>query len=303
MKLTADPTWNPPAAPRPLNTELVGMTAPPGTIDYGRPERTTFARGINADPGRDSVLFAEGETAVVAPTFGAAASVLQLFGLFPHIEVNLGLIVHGGVKVTKHAPLPPEGTMVLSGAISAVYDKGPGKIAIIILTTEIHIDGTLHETIENSVIVRKGGGFGGDPGPSAAAELPTGNAFFEALIKGDDDQGKKYADGSGDQNPIHQDAEFATAMGLGGIILHGMFVVGAAANLLQRQIAQHDPSKIKGFAFTMTGMSRPGHSLLLNAWERGGGKYEAWVFNKTARDADDEKNKVTLSAGEFTVQV
>jgi acyl dehydratase len=34
---------------------------------------------------------------------------------------------------------------------------------------------------------------------------------------------KAYADASGDQNPLHQDDDFARAVGFPGIIAHGMF--------------------------------------------------------------------------------
>ena len=37
-----------------------------------------------------------------------------------------------------------------------------------------------------------------------------------------------YADASGDQNPIHQDDEVAAAVGLPGVIAHGMLTMGLA---------------------------------------------------------------------------
>lgn len=41
-----------------------------------------------------------------------------------------------------------------------------------------------------------------------------------------------YADASGDQNPIHQDEEFAKSVGLPGVIAHGMFTMGTAARAI-----------------------------------------------------------------------
>jgi acyl dehydratase len=38
-----------------------------------------------------------------------------------------------------------------------------------------------------------------------------------------------YADASGDQNPIHQDEEVAAAVGLPGVIAHGMYTLALAA--------------------------------------------------------------------------
>ena len=43
---------------------------------------------------------------------------------------------------------------------------------------------------------------------------------------------KNYADASGDQNPIHQNEEFAKSVGLEDVIAHGMFTMGVAATYL-----------------------------------------------------------------------
>jgi acyl dehydratase len=43
---------------------------------------------------------------------------------------------------------------------------------------------------------------------------------------------KKYADASGDQNPIHQNEEFAKSVGLPDVIAHGMLTMGLGATYL-----------------------------------------------------------------------
>ncbi len=43
---------------------------------------------------------------------------------------------------------------------------------------------------------------------------------------------RAYADASGDQNPIHQDEEFAKSVGLPGLIAHGMFTMATTARAL-----------------------------------------------------------------------
>ncbi len=43
---------------------------------------------------------------------------------------------------------------------------------------------------------------------------------------------KAYADASGDQNPIHQDEEFARSVGLPDVIAHGMWTMGAAGSVV-----------------------------------------------------------------------
>ena len=43
---------------------------------------------------------------------------------------------------------------------------------------------------------------------------------------------KTYADASGDQNPLHQDDDFARAVDFPGIIAHGMLTMGELAHCL-----------------------------------------------------------------------
>ncbi len=43
---------------------------------------------------------------------------------------------------------------------------------------------------------------------------------------------KAYADASGDQNPIHQDEEFARSVGLPDLIAHGMWTMGATGTVV-----------------------------------------------------------------------
>jgi acyl dehydratase len=50
----------------------------------------------------------------------------------------------------------------------------------------------------------------------------------ERLVKREDV--KAYADAGGDQNPLHQDDEFAREAGFDGIIAHGMFTMGHLAS-------------------------------------------------------------------------
>ncbi len=61
-----------------------------------------------------------------------------------------------------------------------------------------------------------------------------------------------YADASGDQNPIHQNREFATAVGLPGIIAHGMWTMGASGTVVSDWVG--DAGRIVDFRTRFTAM-------------------------------------------------
>jgi acyl dehydratase len=54
---------------------------------------------------------------------------------------------------------------------------------------------------------------------------------------------KAYADASGDQNPLHQDDNFARSVGFPGIIAHGMFTMAHLATCLTTWAG--DPAALK----------------------------------------------------------
>ncbi len=54
---------------------------------------------------------------------------------------------------------------------------------------------------------------------------------------------KAYADASGDQNPLHQDDNFARAVGFPGIIAHGMFTMAHLTTCLTNWLG--DPAALR----------------------------------------------------------
>lgn len=62
-----------------------------------------------------------------------------------------------------------------------------------------------------------------------------------------------YAGASGDQNPIHQDADVARSVGLDDVIAHGMWTMGAAMDVVTAYVGG-DPGRIVSCATKFTGM-------------------------------------------------
>jgi acyl dehydratase len=55
--------------------------------------------------------------------------------------------------------------------------------------------------------------------------IKVGTALSEKIVYLDREMLKAYADASGDQNPIHQNEEFALSVGLPNVIAHGMLTM------------------------------------------------------------------------------
>lgn len=80
--------------------------------------------------------------------------------------------------------------------------------------------------------------------PVAGTELPS------RTIPVDRARLVAYANASGDQNPIHQDEQFAASVGLPDVIAHGMWTMGAAIELVTDWIG--DPGRVLSYSTRFT---------------------------------------------------
>ena len=88
------------------------------------------------------------------------------------------------------------------------------------------------------------------------AGLGAGEQIPELKVTPDKYLPHRYAGASGDFNPIHIDKEFATAVGLPGTILHGLYMMGLVARA-NNEAAGGDPRSLKRLTVQFRGMGMP----------------------------------------------
>lgn len=76
---------------------------------------------------------------------------------------------------------------------------------------------------------------------------------------------KAYARVSKDTNPIHVSPVFAHYANLPGTVTHGMCTSAMVFKLVERSIAEADPSRIRRYSASFDGMVRPGDELKIQA--------------------------------------
>ena len=86
--------------------------------------------------------------------------------------------------------------------------------------------------------------------------LDEGDAIPELKVTPDDGLTKRYAEASGDPNPIHTDPEFAKSAGLPGCILHGLWTMAQVARA-NNAAAGGDPRALKRLSVQFRGMGFP----------------------------------------------
>jgi acyl dehydratase len=70
------------------------------------------------------------------------------------------------------------------------------------------------------------------PATPRLGDLAVGDEVARGVVVVDRARLVRYANASGDQNPIHQDEAAAVAVGLPGVIAHGMWTMGAAVQVV-----------------------------------------------------------------------
>jgi acyl dehydratase len=92
------------------------------------------------------------------------------------------------------------------------------------------------------------------------------------------DQIAAYAEASGDHNPIHLDEATAQAVGLPGVIAHGLLQMGILAGVAAQ--AAGGPEKLRRLACRFAGMVEPGDTVTFTATPAGEGKLELRAINQ-----------------------
>ena len=103
------------------------------------------------------------------------------------------------------------------------------------------------------------------------AEFKQGDAVPDLKVTPDAGLTKRYAEASGDPNPIHFDADFAEKVGLPGVILHGLWSMAQVARA-HTDAAGGDPRALKRLRVQFRGMGFPEQEI---------------VVTSTVKEADD----------------
>ena len=93
-------------------------------------------------------------------------------------------------------------------------------------------------------------------------DLKPGDRLPDLRVTPDAGLTKRYAEASGDMNPIHTDAEFAKQVGLPGCILHGLWSMAQVARA-HTAIAGGDPRALKRLAVQFRGMGFPEQEIVV----------------------------------------
>ena len=283
------------------------LAQPREDVPGGYSDRDSLLYAVAIGMGRDPMD--RKELAYVCETMGdqvvpTAATVLSRpsrasagagFGSGFMAKMNFTLMLHGEQRLQVQQPIPRAADILINSGTTGVYDKGPGKGALVTNETIVKLaSGAPLFTLGSTLFFRGDGGFGGSAtGAPEPHVLPTRAPDVVCEMPGRADQAFVYAL-CGDRNPLHRDLDVAKRAGFEAPILHGLCSYGIACHAVIKTMLDYDAAAVTGFDVRFSTPVYPGETQVVEMWRDGN------VISFRVRLK--ERNVVSINNGKCTVR-
>jgi acyl dehydratase len=180
---------------------------------------------------------------------------------------TLPMLVHGEQDIHIHQPLVPGMSVETSAEVIGVQAKSSGTT----VTTRSVTRTVEGEPVNEQYLVTFIRGWiaessYGDAAPDHAFASFETKPAIEVITRVDKDQTFRYAEASGDPMTIHLDDEVAKAVGLPGIIVHGLCTMAFTSWAAVTSLCDSDPRRLKRIAVRFSQPLQPGQEITTRFW-------------------------------------
>lgn len=267
--------------------------------DFGHPVESYTARdvilyalglGLGADPLDPADLrFLDERNLAVLPSFAVTRCTPGMWIRDPALGVDFGKLVHSAQWAEFPAPMPANAAVRGTAQVVSLTDRGEGRGAVLVLERRITDSATdvLYCRLQQTLLLRGDGGFGGPPTPREEAWIPTRPAYAVHVVKTSPRAALIYRL-SGDWNPLHLDPEVAAKAGFARPILHGLASYGIAGAAVSRALGR-DPASVSLLACRFSGVVLPGDEVEFQVWDEAdaGARFVAHVGTRKVLDSGE----------------
>ena len=223
---------------------------------------------------------------IAPPMYGVAFTFAALGApLFDtDLEVDMMRLVHGDQEMTFVRPVKAGDVIKASSRVVDIVEKTSGEIINIGITAQNQSGDVVLEAKSGLFVrgARKKENLDAEK-QERAAEEAAWDAAPKAWVATQSvaaDQSKRYAEASGDRNPIHLDEDVAKMAGLPGIILHGLCTMAFVHNACVKQLGG-DPMKVKKLSVRFNRPVLMGDVLTIDARGAQTGPWNIRVTNQS----------------------
>jgi acyl dehydratase len=200
----------------------------------------------------------------------------------PELHVDLLRLVHGEQDMEFPNPIRPGDVIEASAKIISIEAKTTGET----MTVELNAANQKGQPVQRTlfiIFIRGARNRDAAAAEPRAVEPDRGAPIFSVAQTIDKDQTFRYAEASGDPNPIHVDENIAKMAGLPGIIVHGLCTMAFTSKVAIDKLCAGDPTRLKRLRVRFSRPVLPGQTITTKVWadgERDGRKVFAYeTFN------------------------
>ncbi len=267
----------------PLNKACIGKEFPPVTIEVTAEATAKYARAYNDDnpaffdTARPGGIVAPPMFAVVVTWNSTMTAVMD-----PEVGADLLRLVHGEQDMYFLASIRPGDRITSRARITAIETRSTGETMTVELLAH-NQDGVPVNRSVFSAFIRGGGKRSGASPEPRAPDADRGEPLLCVAQTIDADQTYRYAEASGDRNPIHVDENVARMAGLPGIIVHGLCTMAFVSRVAIDNLCGRDPLRLRRLRSRFSRPVRPGQTITTKVWPEGGNggirRYAYETFN------------------------
>jgi acyl dehydratase len=252
-----------------LNKACIGKEFPPTTMEVTADATQKYARAYNDDnhaffdASRPGGIVAPPMFAVVVTWNPTMSAVMD-----PEAGADLLRLVHGEQDMHFLAPIRPGDRITARAKITAIETRTTGETMTVELDA-VNQDGVAVNHSIFSAFIRGGGRRAASPETRPEAAPPRGEPLATVTQTIDADQTIRYAEASGDRNPIHVDENVAKMAGLPGIIVHGLCTMAFTSKVMIDKLCGGDPTRLKRLRVRFSRPVRPGQTITTRVWSDG----------------------------------
>ncbi|MFF3763428.1 MaoC/PaaZ C-terminal domain-containing protein [Streptomyces sp. NPDC001922] len=165
---------------------------------------------------------------------------------------------HAGQRITLHRRPDPGERLTAHAVVESVGDYGFQRAVVLRVTLRDAAGGAVAELLTTLAIGPATGQSRIDPPPAAVLRGPP---LLRWSARVPEDLPERYARASGDDNPIHTDADAARRAGLPGVVLHGMATLQLAAAGVTERLFGGDETRWREVRTRFARPVRPGDTI------------------------------------------
>lgn len=251
-----------------LNRTLLGKQYPPQDYGVTAEATTKYARAYNEDNPWFFDLDRPGGI-IAPPMFGVVMSWPSVITVVTDGELSVDFLrlLHGEQDISFYRPVAPGDIITSTARIAAIEEKTTGET----LAVEVQCVNQRQELVQRllfSFFIRGRQRRQKRPEPPLEEEAATGEPLLRVQQAIDADQTYRYAQASGDYNPIHVDANVAKIAGQPGIIVHGLCTMAFTAKVMIDHLCNGDPRRLARLCVRFTRPVFPEQTITTAVWSK-----------------------------------